>query len=148
MSALALVRSVNTNTPNHFAGGVIARLILPRGTRRLADGALAYFTRDSTLYAKSVLVVNYGDLSFFFRVVRDFDLLRLEDDAPRFVAGDNASMTEAVEQIFATSGEVVWIEAAYSVSDKADASAWKAFCFSLCCAAQCWRLVTFKLGTL
>lgn len=58
------------------------------------------------------------------------------------------SVSKAIEQVFATPGEIIGVEGSDAVADKADASAANAFFFSLPCSLQCWRLVTFKLGTL
>ena len=55
-------------------------------------------------------------------------------------------MSAAVEQIFATSGEIVRIERAYAVSRKAHSNARNASFFPRICPDQCCRFVMSRLG--
>ncbi len=68
---------------------------------------------------------------YLFRERPDPDLLRLVADAPCFVAWYESSVAQAVEQILATSGEIIWVEWSDAVADKADRNARNAFFFSL-----------------
>lgn len=55
-------------------------------------------------------------------------------------------MSKAVEQVFDRSRKIVGVERSDATAFKADNNARCAFFFSLCCAAQCWRLVTLSDG--
>lgn len=92
----------------------------------------------------------FGIFDFYFRslfcVVSNAFLLSLVSDAPWLVARYKPSVAQAVEQVFATSGEVVRIKGLHAVACKADNNALYAFRCSLCCTAQCWRFVMLRLG--
>lgn len=88
-------------------------------------------------------VINF-DHGFFVLEVRDSDLLRFKPYAPWLVARYKSRVSEAIKQVFDTSGKVIRVKGSHPFSRKADDNARHAFFFSICWVVQCWRFVSFK----
>src|SRR5690349_4781635 len=78
----------------------------------------------------------------------DLFLACFKSDSPAFISRYERSVAQAVEQVFAASGEVVWIKGSDAKSSKADCNAWKALYFSRIWSVQCCLFVSFRLGVL
>ncbi len=119
----------------------------------LKGGEFAVFRWNAAaIHAKAntvtipVEITIYEDRSFTF--ITNFDLLRLEPNAPRFVARYKSNFPQQIQNLLNSACEIVRVERTRAVSCKADRNARAALSFSRCRAAQCWRRLTLRLGIL